>query len=163
MTPTTTLIKELARKSKSEPNRMTDALRLWTSSLGLPDTIEFNRKHKYSTLEIDIALNDQDYICYFVAVDSQMLLTISVYIQPPIPKQKLRLVKDWILWRNQSLETGQFQLTSDENFVLYYHAVNFAGAGSIDIAVIQNMFYGAVWSLEKCLVEVDNLTSITPR
>jgi len=144
MTPTTTLIKELARKSKSEPKRITDALRRWTSSLGLPDTIEFNRKHKYSTLEIDIALNDQDYTCYFVAVDSQMLLTISVYIQPPIPKQKLRLVKDWILWRNQSLETGQFQLTSDENFVLYYHAVNFAGAGSIDIAVIQNMFNDAV-------------------
>jgi hypothetical protein len=159
MSTTATLIKELARKSKSEPKPMTDALRLWIKSLGIPDLIEVNKKDKYSTHEITVVLNDQEYSCYLVAIDPQMLMTVSIYIQPPIPRAKLRIVKDWILWRNQYLETGQFQLSSDEKFVLYFHGVNFGGADAIDTALIQNLFDGAVQALEKYLSEVDNLLS----
>jgi hypothetical protein len=153
MSTTATLIKELARKSKSEPKPMTDALRLWTQTIDMPDTIEVNKKDKYSSLEIDVVLNDQDYTCFLVAVDEQMLMTVSIYIQPPIPRAKLKIVKDWILWRNQYLETGQFQLSSDEKFVLYFHGINFGGADSIDTALIQNLFDGAVQSLQKYLGE----------
>jgi hypothetical protein len=159
MSTTATLIKELTRKSKSEPKPMTDALRLWTQTIGVPDTIEVNKKDKYSSLEIDVVVNDQDYTCFLVAVDEQMLMTVSIYIQPPIPRAKLRIVKDWILWRNQYLETGQFQLSSDEKCVLYFHGINFSGADDIDTALIQNLFDGAVHALEKYLGEVDNLLS----
>jgi hypothetical protein len=66
-------------------------------------------------------------------------------------------VKEWILWRNQYLETGQFQLSTDEKFVLYFHGINFVGADAIDTAIIQNLFDGAVQSLQKFLDELDNL------
>jgi hypothetical protein len=149
MSTTATLIKELARKSKSEPKPMTDALRLWTQSIGIPDTIEVDRKKKYSTLEIDVVLDDQEYTCFMVAVDEQMLISVTVFIQPPIPRSKLKSVKEWILWKNQSLETGQFQLSSDENFVLYYHAINFSDVEKLDTAIIQNLFVDAIKSLNQ--------------
>jgi hypothetical protein len=95
-----------------------------------------------------------------VAVDEQMLISVTVFIQPPIPRSKLKSVKEWILWKNQSLETGQFQLSSDENFVLYYHAINLGGAENIDIEIIQNLFDDAAKNLKKQKVELNRVLEI---
>ena len=149
---TTTLIKELARnKSKNSPKPITDALRSWMTLVGIedtPDALEFNKNPAYASLELAITVNGHEYAVYLIAIDTDMLLTVSIYINPPIPRKRLRSVKDWILRRNQHLATGQFQLTSDEKFLLYFNTVNFAGAKNVETIMIDNLFTDAANAVE---------------
>ena len=113
------------------------------------DTIEFNQIFLQNNLQF-----------YFTTSQNDSVLALMIHIDGnEIPREKQSMIRDWMTWRNISLNVGCFQMTPDSKNFYYFGSIDFSGVQEIDTRMISNLYNRGRFAVGTYIGEFLNLVA----
>ena len=109
-------VKEILKTSKKPstktlPNRVMTALTEWIKTYPFDPDPDFVPSKTPETIEFNQTLLENNLQFYFATTHSDSVLALMIHIEGnEIPREKQSIVRDWMTWRNISLNVGCFQM-----------------------------------------------------
>lgn len=145
-TDTLSAVKEVLKTSKKSstktpPNRVMTALTDWIETYPFDPDPEFISRKNSDTIEFNQTLLQNNLQFYFATSQSDSVLALMIHIDGnEIPREKQSIIRDWMTWRNISLNVGCFQMTPDSKNFYYFGSIDFSGVQEIDKRMISNLY-----------------------
>ena len=145
-TDTLTAVKKILKTSKksntkTRPNRVMTALTDWIETYPFDPDPDFVPSKSSDTIEFNQTLLRNNLQFYFATSQSDSVLAMMIHIEGnEIPREKQSIIRDWMTWRNISLNVGCFQMTPDSKNFYYFGSIDFSGVQEIDKRMISNLY-----------------------
>ena len=145
-TDTLSTVKKVLKTSKKSstktpPNRVMTALTEWIETYPFDPDPEFVPSKTPETIEFNQTLLQNNLQFYFATSQHESVLALMIHIDGnEIPREKQSIVRDWMTWRNISLNVGSFQMTPDSKNFYYFGSIDFSGVQEIDTRMISNLY-----------------------
>ena len=146
-TDTLSAVKEILKTSKKSstktppPNRVMTALTDWIETYPFDPDPDFVPSKTPETIEFNQNLLQNNLQFYFATSQHDSVLALMIHIDGnEIPREKQSIVRDWMTWRNISLNVGCFQMTPDSKNFYYFGSIDFSGVQEIDKRMISNLY-----------------------
>ena len=145
-TDTLSAVKKVLKTSKksstkTRPNRVMTALTGWIKTYPFDPDPDFVPRKASDTIEFNQTLLQNNLQFYFTTSQSDSVLALMIHIDGnEIPREKQSIVRDWMTWRNISLNVGCFQMTPDSKNFYYFGSIDFSGVQEIDTRMISNLY-----------------------
>jgi hypothetical protein len=163
---TLSAIKEVLKTSKKSstktpPNRLMTALTDWIETYPFDPDPDFVPSKTSDTIEFNQTLLQNNLQFYFATSQSDSVLALMIHIEGnEIPREKQSIIRDWMTWRNISLNVGCFQMTPDSKNFYYFGSIDFSGVQEIDKRMISNLYNRGRIAVGTYIGEFLNLTCI---
>jgi hypothetical protein len=145
-TDTLSAVKEVLKTSKKSStktpsNRVMTALTEWIETYPFDPDPEFVPSKTSDTIEFNQTLLQNNLQFYFATSQHDSVLALMIHIDGnEIPREKQSIIRDWMTWRNISLNVGCFQMTPDSKNFYYFSSIDFSGVQEIDKRMISNLY-----------------------
>ena len=145
-TDTLNAVKKVLKTSKkssirTQPNRVMTALTDWIETYPFDPDPEFVPRKNSDTIEFNQTLLQNNLQFYFATSQHDSVLALMIHIDGnEIPREKQSIIRDWMTWRNISLNVGSFQMTPDSKNFYYFGSIDFSGVREIDTRMISNLY-----------------------
>ena len=145
-TETLSAVKKVLKTSKKSstktpPNRVMTALTDWIETYPFDPDPELVPRKNSDTIEFNQTLLQNNLQFYFATSQHDSVLALMIHIDGnEIPRGKQSIIRDWMTWRNISLNVGCFQMTPDSKNFYYFGSIDFSGVQEIDTRMISNLY-----------------------
>jgi hypothetical protein len=166
-TDTLSAVKEILKTSKKSstrapPNRVMIALTDWIETYPFDPDPEFVPRKNSDSIEFNQTLLQNNLQFYFATSQHDSVLALMIHIDGnEIPREKQSIIRDWMTWRNISLNVGCFQMTPDSKNFYYFGSIDFSGVQKIDARMISNLYNRGRISVGTYIGEFINLTKLS--
>jgi hypothetical protein len=167
-TETLNAVKEILKTSKKSsiktplPNRVMTALTDWIETYPFDPDPEFVPRKNSDSIEFNQTLLQNNLQFYFATSQHDSVLALMIHIDGnEIPREKQSIIRDWMTWRNISLNVGCFQMTPDSKNFYYFGSIDFSGVQKIDARMISNLYNRGRISVGTYIGEFINLTKLS--
>jgi hypothetical protein len=166
-TDTLSAVKEVLKTSKKSStktpsNRVMTALTDWIETYPFDPNPEFVPSKTSDTIEFNQTLLQNNLQFYFATSQHDSVLALMIHIDGnEIPREKQSIIRDWMTWRNISLNVGSFQMTPDSKNFYYFGSIDFSGVQEIDKRMISNLYNRGRIAVGTYIGEFFNLVSST--
>jgi hypothetical protein len=145
---------------QSQPHsKVMNAVSAWISSHDFSDELKQLSEADPLMISFKQSLLDQNLSFHFSSDAADALLAMMIYIDDAeIPAEKRNFIREWISYRNTSLDVGAFQMEPNSKNIYYFASIDTRGIEDVDSQFISNIYMRGRAAVAMHMNEFLNLT-----